>query len=422
MKYVIGDKVRVKKLVEGKVYGAYGANHDMCKYSGGIVTIGEVFDRGYKLVEDDRKWNWTDEMFTGKARLSDGTLLQESIRTLSEELNRVTKESYEKLGKIFENGMESINNSINKRTLYDDAVQEEFIKKAKEISLEELKKDLHEDMKEYVKENYGIIPKRIEVARGKRIKKIDGIFHKEFENICKIVDSNIPLMLVGGAGAGKNYTLEQVSKALGLTFYTTNAINQEYKLTGFIDANGKYHETEFYKAFTKGGIFFLDEVDASSPEALIILNGAIANKYFDFPTGREIAHKDFRVVCAGNTYGTGADMVYVGRNVLDGATLDRFVVLEFDYDEEVEKKLAYDDNLYKFIKNLRETINKVNLRYIVSMRALINASKLLELGVSKDKILRTTIIKDMQKDDLNIIIDKIDVRNDWYDALKGLCD
>lgn len=69
---------------------------------------------------------------------------------------------------------------------------------------------------------------------------------------------------------------------MGLDFYFTNAVSQEYKLTGFIDANGKYQETQFYKAFTQGGLFFLDEMDASIPEVLVILNAAIANRYFDF--------------------------------------------------------------------------------------------------------------------------------------------
>ena len=116
-------------------------------------------------------------------------------------------------------------------------------------------------------------------------------------------------------------------------------------------------------------------------------------------------------------------MVYVGRNVLDGATLDRFVVLQFDYDENVERQLAYDEDLYCFIRDLRKAINDSGLRYIVSMRALINATKLLEIGVSKEQILKTTIIKNMQIDDLNTIINKLkNSYNGWLEELKRLCD
>lgn len=311
---------------------------------------------------------------------------------------------------------------MNKQDPFKQAMIEAIIDKGKDLAIDDLRKRLKTELDDYIQETYGCVPKKIVIDTGIKKKEITGIFHKEFDNICKIVQKNIPLMLVGGAGAGKNHTLEQVAKALDLTFYTTNAINQDFKLTGFIDANGTYHETEFYKAFTKGGMFFLDEMDASCPEALIILNGAIANGYFDFPIGRVECHKDFRVVCAGNTYGTGADMVYVGRNVLDGATLDRFVVLQFDYDEEVEKQLAYDIDLFEFIRDLRNAINESGLRYIVSMRALINSTKMLEIGIDKKTILVTTIIKNMQRDDLNTILGRLNTRGDWYDNFRKLCD
>ena len=325
------------------------------------------------------------------------------IKDLTEEIKKLTKE-------------------ISRKERMQDLLNEAIIEKGKEIAVEDLKNKLKEDLDKFIEEKYGILPKKIDITNGIVKKELTGIFHKEFENICKIVNANIPLMLVGSAGAGKNHTLEQVAEALCLEFYFSNAVNQEYKLTGFIDANGKYHETEFYKAFTKGGMFFLDEIDASCPECLVILNSAIANRYFDFPTGRVKAHENFRVVCAGNTYGTGADMVYVGRNVLDGATLDRFVVVQFDYDEQVERQLAYDEDLYLFIKNLRNAINEAHLRYIVSMRALINATKLLELGTDKMSILKTTIIKNMQIDDLNTIVNKINYSSEWTNELKRMCD
>lgn len=347
-----------------------------------------------KLIKDvDSDVDYEDEVKEEKSDISSS----EEIIKLTKEISKLTKE-------------------IHKKERMQDLLNEAIIEKGKEIAVEDLKDKLKEELDTFIEEKYGILPKRLDIITEKSHKELQGIFHKDFEKICKLVNANIPVMLTGGAGAGKNYTLEQVAEALDLDFYFSNAVNQEYKLTGFVDANGTYHETEFYKAFTKGGMFFLDEIDASSPECLVILNSAIANKYFDFPTGRIKANENFRVVCAGNTYGTGADMVYVGRNVLDGATLDRFVVVPFDYDENVEKQLAYDMELYNFIYNLRKAVNECQLRYIVSMRALINASKMLELGISKREILKTAIIKNMQIDDLNTIYNKLP-NSDWKDEL-----
>lgn len=355
--------------------------------------------------------NNNEEETTPKCVEVEEEMPKENVENSVEELKEVTK------------ALSELKETISKRDPFEKAMTEAIIEKGKEIATKDLEDRIKDNLDKFIEEKYGVLPKILKIKNeDKPEKEMKGLFHKDFEKICKIVNADIPLMLVGGAGAGKNHTLEQVAEALDLTFYTTNAINQEYKLTGFIDANGKYHETEFYKAFTKGGMFFLDEIDASCPEALIILNGAIANRYFDFPTGRVNAHKDFRVVCAGNTFGRGADMVYVGRNVLDGATLDRFVTLEFDYDKNIEKQLAYDDDLYNFIRALREAIEKSGLRYIVSMRALINSTKLLRIGIDKKTVLKTSIIKNMQIDDINSIIKKISLNNEWTKALKELSD
>ena len=416
MKYKVGEKVKVKNLDCGMPQVV----SSMLEYSDTVVTITKADGDDYRIKEDNGEWNWTKDMFSGKAKFTQAEIMQNGLDRICEKLEEITKVKNEVIENSIAKGIEKISKSVNQRTIYDEIVQDEVLKKAKELSLKDIEMELHKDMEKYIKTNFGLVPKKIEIKKGRNTKKMEGIFHEKFEKILQIVDKGVPLMLTGPAGAGKNYTLEQVAKALDLDFYFTNAITQEYKLTGFIDANGKYQATQFYKAFKNGGLFFLDEVDASIPEALIILNGAIANGYFDFPTGRETAHKDFRVVCAGHTYGTGADMVYVGRNALDGATLDRFVVIDFDYDETVEKKLAYDDDLYNFIKNLRDTIKECSLRYIVSMRATINATKLLEVGISKESIIESVIIKNMQIDDLNTIINKISKDNKWSEVLEKI--
>ena len=409
-KFKVGEKVKHNEFGKGTIIAIQG-------------NIGVEFEKENNSLHDcngkgkDNHCWWCDEteltkISTKKEETTD--ILQEIL----EKFNKSQEERNNQFNTVLETNLKAFTKEIKQRTIYDELVQDKVLEKAKELSLKDIEEELHKDLDKYIKKNYGILPKKVEIQNELKVKEIEGIFHKKFEEILKIVSKNVPLMLTGPAGAGKNYTLEQVAKALDLPFYFTNAITQEYKLTGFIDAGGTYQETQFYKAFKNGGLFFLDEVDASVPEALIILNSAIANGYFDFPNGRVDAHKDFRVVCAGNTYGTGADMVYVGRNALDGATLDRFAVIEFDYDEEVEKQLAYDDELYSFIKDLRNAIKEASLRYIVSMRATINATKLLEIGIPKKDILKSVIIKNMQPDDLNVIIKKTSSSTEWQSQLE----
>lgn len=223
--------------------------------------------------------------------------------------------------------------------------------------------------------------------------------HSKFNQILTCIKADIPVYLVGEAGTGKNFTLMEIAKALNLDFYFTNSVQQEYKLTGFIDAGGVYHETEFYNAFTKGGLFFLDEIDASIPEVLVLLNAAIANRYFEFPNGRVDAHPDFRVVAAGNTVGSGANDLYTGRLVLDSATLDRFVIIEFDYDRNVELNLAKgDEHLVNFIRGLRRFSRENGIRATFSYRCIITVIKLREAGMDLNDIMAIAVFKGLDRD------------------------
>lgn len=227
--------------------------------------------------------------------------------------------------------------------------------------------------------------------------------HKQTPVIMQCVKNDIPVYLVGEAGTGKNFTLQAIAKELGLDFYFTNSVQQEYKITGFIDAGGKYHETEFYKAFTNGGLFFLDEIDASIPEVLVLLNAAIANKYFEFPNGKVNAHSQFRVVAAGNTCGNGASELYTGRLTLDSATLDRFVVIEFDYDEAIELFLAEgNDKLVNFVRGLRDFAKNNGLHMTFSYRCIINIVKLEKTGLELSAILQIAVFKGCDKDTIKM--------------------
>lgn len=235
----------------------------------------------------------------------------------------------------------------------------------------------------FIKEEYGVKPEVKIIKTEFSSSKTEGVLHEEFETVLTLVGADIPVMLTGPAGTGKNYLVKQIAKALDLEFYFSNSVTQEYKITGFIDAHGNYHETEFYKAFKNGGLFMLDEIDASIPEVLVILNAAIANRYFEFPTGRIDAHPDFRVISAGNTFGTGADMDYVGRYQLDGATLDRFALVRIDYSKKIEYAIANkDEELLDFIYSLRKAVSDAGMRHIISYRGTEMVAKLVQTDLA----------------------------------------
>lgn len=266
--------------------------------------------------------------------------------------------------------------------------------------------DMKNQLRGFIRDEYGPIERKlITVVDGKRIEQ-KGFIHDQFDTVTKFVQNNVPVFLSGPAGSGKNHLCKQVADALGLKFYFSNAITQEYKLTGFTDAVGHFQETQFYQAFTKGGLFMLDEIDASIPEVLIILNAAIANGYFDFPApiGYVEAHKDFRVIAAGNTTGHGATYEYIGRNQLDGANLDRFALVEIEYSKTIEDGLACDKHLSEFCREFRNISEKNGVNIIVSYRAIERLAKMTRV-LSLEDALKTCLIKDLEKDDLRLILE-----------------
>lgn len=270
----------------------------------------------------------------------------------------------------------------------------------------EIMGSVEQKVRDFIKEEYGTIERKIiTVVDGKKV-PMQGIQHEKFETVLKFVANDEPVFLTGPAGSGKNVLCKQIAEALGLKFYFTNAVTQEYKLTGFTDAMGNYQPTQFYEAFTKGGVFMLDEMDASIPEVLVILNAAIANRYFDFPApiGYVEAHPDFRVIAAGNTTGQGASYEYVGRNQLDAASLDRFAIVKIDYSEAIENSVAGGDvELAQFCRDFRKAARNAGQQVIVSYRAIGRLAKMMQI-LPMDEALETCLVKGIEKDDLNIII------------------
>lgn len=281
---------------------------------------------------------------------------------------------------------------------------------------------VEDEVRNFIRNEYGSIERKITTVVDGTPHRVEGsTLHEKFDTVLKFVANDEPVFLTGPAGSGKNFICKQVAQALGLKFYFSNAVTQEYKLTGFTDAMGNYQPTQFYKAFTEGGVFMLDEMDASIPEVLVILNAAIANRYFDFPApiGYVEAHPDFRVIAAGNTTGHGADYEYVGRNQLDAASLDRFAVVQIDYSTAIENKCAGGNiEIANFCREFRKASKKVGVNVIVSYRAISRLAKMAQIMELKEA-LKTCLVKDLEKDDLNIITNELK-ETEYKTALKEL--
>lgn len=210
--------------------------------------------------------------------------------------------------------------------------------------------------------------------------------HGAFADVLASVGAGLNVMMVGPAGCGKTHLASQVADALALPFYFTGAVDSPYELTGYQDANGKLVRKPFREAFENGGLFLWDEIDASNNGALLKFNAGLSNGKQDFPDANVTMHESFRAIASANTYGRGADRQYVGRTQLDAASLDRFAVIDIDYDETLERALYGDTKWVTRVHRVRAAVRTLKVRHVVSMRAIDQGARLLKAGMSTAKV------------------------------------
>lgn len=210
------------------------------------------------------------------------------------------------------------------------------------------------------------------------------------------------VLLVGPSQAGKTQAAHAVADALGLQFFPQSVGAQTSKtdLLGFVDAHGVYQPSILRKAYETGGLFLLDEMDAGNANVLTILNMMLANGHCSFPDGVVAAHPDFRVIACANTYGHGASRQYVGRNQLDAATLKRFLVVNWDYDLNIERQIsASQPAWFDYIQKLRAAREATGVRVIISTRDVGVGTSLLNDGFSLAETANLCLFNSMSADD-----------------------
>lgn len=308
------------------------------------------------------------------------------------------------------------------RTNFADALQDAFLKTLTEKAATDMTDEIYPIVEKMVVEKFGILPVVHEFRLPEKPPyEFKEVLHADFDKIVSMVADSEPIYLYGPAGTGKSYMAQQIAKVLNLEYYYTNSVTDEVQIKGFVDANGNYHKTQFYDAFVNGGIFLLDELDGSIPETLVMLNNALANGYFAFPNGKAEAHKDFRCIAAGNTFGTGADNTYTGRYQLDGASMDRFALIEVNYDERIEENISGGDKeLVAFAHDFRNAVNKIGSTCLFTYRGIKRLKKF-SAYMDYSEAIRIGLTKGLASDDIQLIYrNLVNKENTWAKALEAV--
>ncbi|MCH9735891.1 MAG: AAA family ATPase [Actinomycetia bacterium] len=257
----------------------------------------------------------------------------------------------------------------------------------------------------------------------KEFKELEGTVCENFETLLQLCQERVNVLMVGPAGCGKTHVAAQISEAMDLPFasQSCSAGVSESVFTGKLLPLGdhgkfEYVESDFVRIYEQGGVFLFDEIDAADANVLVFLNQSLANGSFHCAQriGNTLVkkHKDFIAIGAANTFGSGADSLYTGRNSLDAATLDRFRMgtIPMDYSPTVEEAIVNEEVL-EYGRKMRKLISKNKLMKIISTRFLKDATAM-KVGQkwSMEKI-QDMYLADWSKEEISIIGGKLNFSN-----------
>jgi len=219
------------------------------------------------------------------------------------------------------------------------------------------------DMKAFIPQNDNVYVDR----------KIQGM--KDLTILEKAYIQKYSTLLIGETGSGKTHSIRQLAYKLKVPYMRVNlngATTPDDLIGQWVpNSAGQYvWQDGVLTLFLKyGGIFVADEINACPPDILFLFNSILDDEHklvLVQKDGEVIkAHKDF-------VFFSTMNPDYEGTKPLNAALKDRFqLVLQYDYDSKVEKKLISNVKLIDLAKSLRKMYVKGEIMTPTSTRTLI---------------------------------------------------
>jgi MoxR-like ATPase len=216
--------------------------------------------------------------------------------------------------------------------------------------------------------------------------------HKMYPKLLNMMARRVHPYLSGPPGTGKSQMAKEAADELGLAFSVTSfsPMSTESKLLGYRDANGVYIRTDFRDRYEFGGVWLGDEMDNANGAVVAVMNGGLAQDFMGFPDGNVDRHPDFICIATANTWGTGPTAEFAGRQKMDAATLNRFVKMGIETDEDLEFQIVSgilgDDLATTWlakVRHVRSAVAELRIKTFVTMRDSINGARLIQPGPGK---------------------------------------
>ena len=327
--------------------------------------------------------------------------VEQQIANAGLDQNAIT-DSVNKLGAFFEAHSLNVSKSLEGRLTdglrgLEDSIQTRIENVAPRVSLIEIRK------------------------AAEKVASIEEVAHPKLQEILDILACGEFPMLVGPTGCGKTHVSAQVARVLGAKFGSISCSGgvTEGKLFGRSIPNvttgrDEYQASDWVRLFEAGpSLYLLDEFDAMDDNVLLSCNQALANDMMPLPERRDNPQAkrsvdsdgnwNHWVITTANTHGAGADRQYCGRNQLDAASLDRFIPVDMDYDETIERHLCPDEDLLSRFWDFRKAIRNERIERPVSTRWIQRAYKLRHTANWSDGQIEDKFFSGWHPDEISLV-------------------
>lgn len=232
------------------------------------------------------------------------------------------------------------------------------------------------------------------------VPKVDGGYVVQVEEAAAVTSAIVDgdkVLISGPTGSGKSSLVKYICSKLDAPFIRINmsADAESSVLFGQLvarEGSTVWQDGPITESVRHGGVVLIDEWELMPPEISMGLQNLLEDDGYLFlkemPGTNEdktiIPHKNFRIICAGNTVGQGDDSgAFSGTTVQNSATLDRFTTTIYlgylDKKHEINiirnrtgvaKELA--DSMIKFAGLIRNAYEQRAINLTMSPRTLIN--------------------------------------------------
>lgn len=359
-----------------------------CFREGGMLCYGESKDlgNGFSIVKHTEGWcTWLELTECGTHIMDFSHGAEEysvDIEWSNGDSDMVFYEAYMKHNKSKSKSTTTkTNQTMDANAQLAEAIKAIAGQSAGAVDIEQVKAIVAQEVKE------ATLPKVVQIEVKLPTKSEPnkaGLQHYRFDELLNLVNNKVPVMLTGDAGSGKTYGAKSVAKALDLDFRIVS-FNNEMSLgrtMGFMNANGQYVRTAVRDMYENGGVLILDEFDSANPNVAMALNNLLDGDEYAFDDAQVARHPEFRYVACTNTYGKGANKKYNARNKMDDATMDRFIYMDWGYDEQLERNIFGNTRATEVVFKIRENANKMGMNGLVTPRRTREVNKMVSIGFS----------------------------------------